>query len=201
MSDVLLKLVLIGDSSVGKTKLIQQWTQHTFDDTSQPTVGIGYQQKEISIEGLKVIVQIWDTAGSDQYRSLIPAYFRGAHAALLVYDITSHRSFESLDGWLRKVQEHAECNIVVLVVGNKSDLASERTVTMDEGNDYAAKHSMTFIETSAKENVNIEEAFTQLVSIAVHELTSRKVQERSDAIVRLNPGIPITSSSNEECNC
>jgi small GTP-binding protein len=108
------------------------------DNTSQATIGLGYQQKELTIDGLKVIVQIWYTAGSDQYRSVIPAYFMGAHATLRVCDITFHCSFESLDGWITNLHDHSECNVVMLAVGNKCDLASERILTMGEGNAFVA---------------------------------------------------------------
>jgi small GTP-binding protein len=201
MCDTLIKLVVVGDSSVGKTHLIRRWSDQSFDESSQSTIGISYQMKTVSVDDIDVKVQICDTAGDEKFNSLAPAYFRGAHAALVVYDVTSDRSFASLDNWLKQIHDHTGCSTVILIVGNKCDLIMERAVAIDDGERYAGKYDFAFMETSAKDGVNINESFSQLIKLTVQGLMSKKIENITDDVVELKSGVKITESFEESCNC
>ena len=120
--DYLFKVVLIGDSGVGKSNLLSRFTRNEFSLDSKSTIGVEFATKSIQAEGKTIKAQIWDTAGQERYRAITSAYYRGAVGALLVYDLTKHGTFENVDRWLRELRDHAEANIVVMLVGNKSDL-------------------------------------------------------------------------------
>ena len=126
--DYLFKVVLIGDSGVGKSNLLSRFTRNEFNLESKSTIGVEFATKSINVDGKVVKAQIWDTAGQERYRAITSAYYRGAVGALLVYDISKHITFENVERWLKELRDHAEPNIVVMLVGNKSDLRHRRTV-------------------------------------------------------------------------
>lgn len=161
--DFLFKIVLIGDSSVGKTNIFTKYLNDEFDPDSKATVGVEFGTKNFKIEEKIIKVQIWDTAGQERYRSITNAYYKGAKGCLLVYDITNKTSFENIDRWLSELKNNSEENISIILVGNKSDLESNRVVTLEEGKKMAEFHKMAFIETSALNGNNIEKAFNELI--------------------------------------
>jgi small GTP-binding protein len=154
-----LKLVLLGDESVGKTCLLNKWTSNLFDSTSSPTIGGAAQTKRDQIDGTTYCFQIWDTAGAERYRALTPLYARDAKAALLVYDITRRSSFESIPGWITFLRQQGE--IPFVIVGNKDDLSAEAKVASEEGTLLAQAHDSIFFQASAKNGSNVELAFRQ----------------------------------------
>jgi len=166
--------VLIGDSGVGKSNLLSRFTRGTFDLDNKSTIGVEFATKTIKIDG-KVIVkaQCWDTAGQERYRAITSAYYRGAVGALLVYDITKHETFANVERWLSELRDHADQNIVIMLVGNKSDLRHLRAVTTEEATEFAEKHNLAFIETSALDATGVDTAFQQLLT-EIYKLVSRK---------------------------
>ncbi|KAK8893233.1 hypothetical protein M9Y10_021650 [Tritrichomonas musculus] len=157
------KIVFIGDSSVGKTSIINQYIYGSVTPDHQPTIGIDFFAKSLKIDNKSIRLQIWDTAGQEKFHSMIPMYIRTSTVAVLVYDITSKASFESLDKWLQTVFDHA--NPIIFIVGNKVDLQEQRAVTTEEGQKFADEHQAHFIETSARTPTNIHTLFTQIAQI------------------------------------
>eukprot|EP00168_Porphyra_purpurea_P012281 TRINITY_DN321_c0_g1_i3.p1 TRINITY_DN321_c0_g1~~TRINITY_DN321_c0_g1_i3.p1 ORF type:complete len:205 (+),score=36.65 TRINITY_DN321_c0_g1_i3:541-1155(+) len=158
--DYLFKVVLIGDSGVGKSNLLSRFTRNEFNLESKSTIGVEFATRSIQTEGKTIKAQIWDTAGQERYRAITSAYYRGAVGALLVYDITKRLTFEGIERWLKELTDNADPNIVIALVGNKADLQHLRAVTADDGTALSAKHQVSFIETSALDGSNVEEAFT-----------------------------------------
>jgi small GTP-binding protein len=169
--DFLVKIVLIGDSGVGKTNLLSRFTRDQFNPDSKSTIGVEFATKTLEIEGKTVKAQIWDTAGQERYRAITSAYYRGAIGALLLYDVTSALTFQSLTRWLQELRENADSNIVVMLVGNKCDLQELRAVATDEGVGFAKTESLLFIETSALDATNVQESFKRLITEVVHKLS------------------------------
>eukprot|EP00602_Paraphysomonas_sp_CaronLab_P006273 CAMPEP_0185024276 /NCGR_PEP_ID=MMETSP1103-20130426/7283_1 /TAXON_ID=36769 /ORGANISM="Paraphysomonas bandaiensis, Strain Caron Lab Isolate" /LENGTH=215 /DNA_ID=CAMNT_0027557197 /DNA_START=59 /DNA_END=706 /DNA_ORIENTATION=- len=171
--DYLFKVVLIGDSGVGKSNLLSRFTRNEFNLESKSTIGVEFATKSINVDGKVVKAQIWDTAGQERYRAITSAYYRGAVGALLVYDISKHVTFENVERWLKELRDHAEPNIVVMLVGNKSDLRHRRTVPTEEAMAFAENNNLAFIETSALDSTGVEEAFRQILT-EIYRLMSRK---------------------------
>ncbi|KAF9541410.1 hypothetical protein KI688_012506 [Linnemannia hyalina] len=163
--DFLFKIVLIGDSGVGKSNLLSRFTRGDFNLESKSTIGVDFGARTVQVEDGKMIkAQIWDTAGQERYRAITSAYYRGAVGALLLYDITQHGTYESVSRWLSEVREHADPNIIVMMVGNKSDLRHLRSIHTEEAKGFAEENGLMFIETSALDATNVDVAFTNLLT-------------------------------------
>ena len=177
--DMIFKVVLIGDTSVGKTNILSKYLSNEFDPDSKATVGVEFGTRDFKIENNTVKVQIWDTAGQERYRSITNAYYKGAKGSLLVYDITNPKTFENVDKWLSDLKTNAEEKISVVLVGNKTDLESERKITVEQGKEKAELFKLAFIETSALNGNNIEKAFNELISDVYknhHELFEKQAK-------------------------
>ncbi|KAM5129847.1 ras-related protein Rab-25 isoform 1-T1 [Mantella aurantiaca] len=158
------KVVLIGESGVGKTNLLSRFTRNEFNHDSRTTIGVEFSTRTLTLDGHLVKAQIWDTAGLERYRAITSAYYRGAVGALLVYDITKHQSYDSIERWLKELYDHADASIIVMLVGNKSDLSDEsREVPSEEAKMYADSNGLLFIETSALDSTNVELAFETIL--------------------------------------
>mmetsp|Transcript_53485 Transcript_53485/g.48094 ORF Transcript_53485/g.48094 Transcript_53485/m.48094 type:complete len:206 (+) Transcript_53485:108-725(+) len=162
--DRLLKLLMIGDSGVGKSCLLLRFCDASFTQSFITTIGIDFKIKTVEINGQKVKLQIWDTAGQERFRTITTAYYRGAMGILLVYDITDETSFGNVKNWIRNIEQHASKSTVLLLVGNKCDLNDERLISYEQGQDLADEYNMKFFETSAKSDVNVQEAFLQIAT-------------------------------------
>uniref|UniRef100_A0A669F8E1 Ras-related protein Rab-25 n=2 Tax=Euteleostomi TaxID=117571 RepID=A0A669F8E1_ORENI len=158
------KVVLIGDSGVGKSNLLSRFTRNEFNLESKSTIGVEFATRSIQVDGKTIKAQIWDTAGQERYRAITSAYYRGAVGALLVYDIAKHLTYENVERWLKELRDHADNNIVIMLVGNKSDLRHLRAVPTDEARAFAEKNNLSFIETSALDSTNVEEAFKNILT-------------------------------------
>lgn len=196
--DYLFKVVLIGDSGVGKSNLLSRFTRNEFNLESKSTIGVEFATKSINVDGKVVKAQIWDTAGQERYRAITSAYYRGAVGALLVYDISKHITFENVERWLKELRDHAEPNIVVMLVGNKSDLRHRRTVPTEEAMAFAENNSLAFIETSALDSTGVEEAFRQILT-EIYRLMSRKTIANEGAGSSLPAGqtLSVRADNNE----
>jgi len=155
----LFKYIIIGDTGVGKSCLLLQFTDKRFQPVHDLTIGVEFGARMINIEGKQVKLQIWDTAGQEAFRSITRSYYRGAAGALLVYDITRRDTFNHLTTWLEDARQHSNSNMVIMLIGNKSDLEARRDVKREEGEAFAREHGLIFMETSAKTAANVEEAF------------------------------------------
>lgn len=192
------KVVLIGESGVGKTNLLSRFTRNEFNHDSRTTIGVEFSTRTLTLDGHLVKAQIWDTAGLERYRAITSAYYRGAVGALLVYDITKHQSYESVDRWLKELYDHADASILVMLVGNKSDLKDEaREVPTEEAKMYADSNDLLFMETSALDSTNVELAFeTILRDIYKRVLKSKGGTPKENTVVLSNA--PTTESQAQD---
>ena len=161
--EFLFKLILIGDSSVGKSNILLQYLKGQFDPNSKATVGVEFGTKNIEINNKKIKIQIWDTAGQERYRSITSAYYRGAKGAFIVYDITRKTTFDNIDRWVADLKANGDDNISIVLIGNKLDLEDKREVQKDEGVKKSEEFKTAFMETSALNGDNIDKAFDELI--------------------------------------
>jgi len=160
--DFLFKLLLIGDSGVGKTCVLFRFAEDAFNSTFISTIGIDFKIRTIEMDGKKIKLQIWDTAGQERFRTITTAYYRGAMGIMLVYDITNEKSFDNIKNWIRNIEEHATSDVEKMVLGNKCDMNDRRQVSKERGEQLAIEYGIKFMETSAKASINVEEAFLTL---------------------------------------
>ena len=179
--DYLFKLLLIGNSSVGKSSLLFRFVENVWDDSFVPTIGVDFKLKTLEVNGKKVKLQIWDTAGQERFKNITASYYRGGNGVLVVYDITERESFDNLTSWLIEIEKNANKNVYKLLIGNKYDLEDKRKVTYQEGKDFAESNGMKFIETSAKDNTKVQEAFELLTSEIMKSAVNKdKGMEKKD---------------------
>ncbi|PAN16778.1 hypothetical protein PAHAL_3G085800 [Panicum hallii] len=171
--DYLFKVVLIGDSGVGKSNLLSRFTRNEFCLESKSTIGVEFATRTLHVEGKIIKAQIWDTAGQERYRAITSAYYRGALGAVLVYDVSKPTTFENISRWLKELRDHADSNIRIMLVGNKTDLRHLRAVTTEDAQNFAEAEGLSYIETSALEATNVEEAF-QLILGDIYRAISKK---------------------------
>ncbi|KAK4342305.1 hypothetical protein RND71_038121 [Anisodus tanguticus] len=242
--DYLFKVVLIGDSGVGKSNLLSRFSRNEFSLESKSTIGVEFATRSIRVEDKVVKAQIWDTAGQERYheiadtvsdanwnplrffayictqfqhtlgnveilrlhlqtkewlryRAITSAYYRGAVGALLVYDVTRHVTFENVERWLKELRDHTDSNIVIMLVGNKADLRHLRAVSTEDAKAFAEKESTFFMETSALESMNVENAFTEVLS-QIYRVVSKKALEAGDDPGALPKGQTINVGSKDD---
>jgi len=166
--DYLLKLLLIGDSGVGKSSLLLRFADNTFTDSFISTIGVDFKIKTIDVGGASVKLQIWDTAGQERFRTITSSYYRGAHGILVVFDLTNPETFNNVTKWLQEIERYACEGVQKLLIGNKCDLVSERKVNRRDAEEVAEQLNFSYVETSAKSAENVEDAFTKM-SIAIKD--------------------------------
>ena len=159
--DHLFKILIIGESGVGKTCFLLRYAENSFVANHLLTIGIDFKIKVIEIEGKNIKLQIWDTAGQDRFRTITKTYYKGSHGVILVYDVCDERSFGNVKNWVNQIEQNAKSSICKVLVGNKCDKA-ERVITEEQGRKLAEEYNMKFYETSAKTGQNVEETFTYL---------------------------------------
>ncbi|KAF8528199.1 GTPase [Hysterangium stoloniferum] len=194
--DYLFKIVLIGDSGVGKTNLLSRFTRNEFNIESKSTIGVEFATRSINVDGKTVKSQIWDTAGQERYRAITAAYYRGAVGALLVYDVAKHATYVNVTRWLKELRDHADSNIVIMLVGNKSDLKHLRAVPTDEAKAFAAENGLSFIETSALDASNVEAAFQNILTEIYRIVSSTALDQNENAVKPPTQSISVTSDPN-----
>uniref|UniRef100_H2YTE6 Uncharacterized protein n=1 Tax=Ciona savignyi TaxID=51511 RepID=H2YTE6_CIOSA len=161
--DYLIKVVVVGDSGVGKSQLVARFTRNEFSTNSRQTIGVEFATKTIQVDSRMICAQLWDTAGEERYRALASAYYRGAVGVLLVYDVTNPKSFQNLAHWLSEIKAFTIPTCQVLMVGNKIDLKGMRKISEPQGKTFANTNGMDYVETSALECLNVDISFTTLV--------------------------------------
>ncbi|GAY38000.1 hypothetical protein WN944_028150 [Citrus x changshan-huyou] len=195
--DYLFKIVLIGDSGVGKSNILSRFTRNEFCLESKSTIGVEFATRTLQVEGKTVKAQIWDTAGQERYRAITSAYYRGAVGALLVYDITKRQTFDNVLRWLRELRDHADSNIVIMMAGNKSDLNHLRAVTEEDGHSLAEKEGLSFLETSALEATNVEKAFQTILTEIYHIISKKALAAQQASANTALPGQGTTINVND----
>jgi len=182
--DLLFKLLLIGDSGVGKTCILFRFSDDAFNTTFISTIGIDFKIKTIELHGKRIKLQIWDTAGQERFHTITTSYYRGAMGIMLVYDITNPKSFDNIAKWLRNIDEHANEDVEKMILGNKCDMTEKRIISKEKGEAIAREHGIRFLETSAKANINIERAFIELAEAILKKQTAG--QDRPETSDRVN---------------
>ncbi|XP_076945311.1 ras-related protein RGP1-like [Bidens hawaiensis] len=206
--DYVFKIVLIGDSAVGKSQLLGRFARNEFSLDSKATIGVEFQTKTMVIDHKNVKAQIWDTAGQERYRAVTSAYYRGAVGAMLVYDITKRQSFDHIARWLDELRGHSDNNIVIMLIGNKSDLDSTREVTTVDAKEFAEREGLFFMETSALEATNVEPAFVTILTeiykiVGKKSLVANEESEGSSSLLKgtdiVVPGHEVSGKSKAGC--
>jgi small GTP-binding protein len=175
--DLILKLVLIGDSGVGKTNILSRYNNNEFSLATQPTVGVEFGNKIIKKENKSIKLQLWDTAGQERYKAITNAFYKGSKGAFVVYDITRKSSFLNIDNWIGELKTNGSDDILIILVGNKTDLEDKREVSTDDGEKKAKQYGIAFCETSALQGKNIEHAFNILIDEIILEIDNAKEKE------------------------
>ncbi|XP_068445556.1 ras-related protein Rab-41 isoform X2 [Clinocottus analis] len=194
------KLVFLGEQSVGKTSLITRFMYDSFDNTYQATIGIDFLSKTMYLEDRTVRLQLWDTAGQERFRSLIPSYIRDSTIAVVVYDITNLNSFQQTSKWIDDVRTERGSDVIIMLVGNKTDLADKRQVSVEAAERKARELNVMYIETSAKAGYNVKQLFRR-VAAALPGMDSTPEKSKEDMIdiqLEKQPEMTVTESS---CSC
>ncbi|XP_028322509.1 ras-related protein Rab-6A isoform X1 [Gouania willdenowi] len=194
------KLVFLGEQSVGKTSLITRFMYDSFDNTYQATIGIDFLSKTMYLEDRTIRLQLWDTAGQERFRSLIPSYIRDSAAAVVVYDITNVNSFQQTTKWIDDVRTERGSDVIIMLVGNKTDLADKRQITTEEGEQRAKEMNVLFIETSAKTGYNVKQLFRR-VAAALPGMDNTQDKSREDMIDIKLEKPPEQPASEGGCSC
>jgi Ras-related protein Rab-8A len=198
--DMQVKLLMIGDSGVGKTCLLLRYANDSFSPTFITTIGIDFKIKNVEVDGTRIKLQIWDTAGQERFRTITTSYFRGAQGILLVYDVTDRRSFESIRNWINQIQQHADVHVNKILVGNKCDMLNEKVVSTDEGKALAAEFGIPFYECSAKTNIHVESSFASLAAAVKDRLVADGIGGPTmGKKVNLAPGQGGNNATNKKC--
>ena len=188
------KILLLGDSSVGKTCFLKRYIDDTFQDVYLSTIGFDYKYKCITLkEGKNIKLQIWDTAGQERFRTIAKSYYKGAHGIILMYDVTDQKSFDSIKKWLEQIKEEAPNKVSVLLVANKIDI-EKRIITKEDGENIAKSYDLDIYESSAKDNINVSEAFEDLA-----EKINAKYKIMKERGKKLEENVPDMTKNKKKC--
>jgi len=198
--DFLIKLLLIGDSGVGKSCCLLRFSEDSFTPSFITTIGIDFKIRTIELDGKRVKLQIWDTAGQERFRTITTAYYRGAMGILLVYDVTDQKSFDNIRTWFSNVEQHATEGVNKILIGNKCDWEEKRAVSTEQGQALANELGIPFMEVSAKSNINVEKAFFSLASdIKKRIVDTQQPQQQQQSSVNVNGGQPAGGAGKNCC--
>ena len=192
--DYLFKLIIIGDSGVGKSSVLSQYVDQTFINSHISTIGVDFKITNVNIGDKIAKLQIWDTAGQERFRTITTSYYRGAHGIILVYDVTNRESFDNIVNWVDNIERYSK-NPRLILIGNKTDLPNKRVVSYEEALDYSNSLGLSFLETSAKNNLNIEDIFTKLV----HDIYDNNIKNKILKGMEKSVLIDNTESNNYCC--
>merc|ERR1719270_1682182 len=184
--DFLFKIVVIGDSGVGKSCIMLRFTEDVFNESFISTIGIDFKVKTIDVNGVTIKLQIWDTAGQERFHTITAHYFRGAMGIMLVYDVSDSSSFTNITKWMRSIQKDGGFDGQIMILGNKCDKEDSRVISYGRGEVVAKAHRATFLETSAKQNINIEESFITISKLILEKIQSDSAE--SDLVITTGDG-------------
>ena len=200
----LYKIIIIGDSGVGKSNILGRYLHNEFKHDTKSTVGVEFGSKQLKVDGINIKLQIWDTAGEERYRAITSAYYKGSKGCFIVYDITSEISFENVEKWYEEIRKSAEKEISVILVGNKCDLENERKVSIELGQSKAKNLNCPFFETSALNNTNIVTAFQSISENIYNRCKNEKNLEDDDdyeIVPKDDKKIDINTNRKKETRC
>lgn len=197
--DHLFKLLIIGDSGVGKSSILLRFSDNLFSGTYITTIGVDFKIRTIEVEGEKVKLQIWDTAGQERFRTITSTYYRGTHGVIVVYDVTNLESFGNVKRWLQEIDQNCD-EVVRILVGNKHD-HPERKVTHQEAQTLADQMTITFFETSAKDNYNIEKVFDEITRLVLSMKKDKLAKNNNSVNVKEPIKLQANSKKKKACNC
>merc|ERR1711934_862907 len=197
--DYLLKLLLIGNSGVGKSCLLMRYADNAFTENFFNTIGVGFKIRTIELDGKILKLQVWDTAGQERFRTITSSYYRGAHGIIIVYDVTDQDSFDNVKQWLQEIERYASENVKKLLVGNKCDLHQKKVVDYTNAKEYADQLGIPSLETSAKANTNVEQAFITMASEIKNSMPAGQVSPGSGPKVTVGPSAAINSQNQGGC--
>ena len=194
--DFKLKIVVVGDSGVGKTNLIRRFIQDDFQSNSKATVGVEFFSKSFKMNDNVFKIEIWDTAGQERYKSITAAYYKGAKGGLVVYDVTSKTSFDNVDNWVSEIKEKASTDMKTMMIGNKIDLKDERAVSTEEALEKAKLLELPLMEASALDSTNVKQAFYDLLKEMYKEV--KKTIDVVEQAEKQNEGVQLDTNQKEE---
>ena len=189
--DIILKILIIGDTSVGKTSILANYNGDNFDEKAIGTIGVEYLYKTITYKNMRIKLQLWDTSGEERFRSITKNFYRNANGVFLVYDITKEESFQNIRDWLRDIKEY-NGDLKIIILGNKLDLIDQRVVTTERATNYASRNNLQYLETSAKDGTNIQKSFDNLIELI---LDGKTKEEILDEIVHKDTSLTLVSES------
>ena len=176
----LYKIIIVGDSGVGKSNILGRYINNEFKQDTKSTVGVEFASKKVKVNDINIKLQIWDTAGQERYRSITSAYYKGSKGCFIVYDITSSQSFENIEKWYEEISKTGDKGLSLVLIGNKCDLEDERKVTIEQGENKARDLNCPFFETSALNNIHIEEVFQKISENIYNRFKNNKNLEDDD---------------------
>jgi len=197
--DYLFKLLLIGDSGVGKSCLLLRFADDTYTESYISTIGVDFKIRTIELDGKTIKLQIWDTAGQERFRTITSSYYRGAHGIIVVYDTTDQESFNNVKQWLQEIDRYACENVNKLLVGNKCDLTHKKVVDYQTAKEYADSLGIPFLETSAKNATNVEQAFMTMAAEIKNRMGPPSGAAGAAQGVKINPSAPVETQSGGGC--
>ena len=200
--EMMVKVILIGDSSVGKTNIMSKYLKNQFNENSKATVGVEFGAKIFKINNRNIKAQIWDTAGQEKYKAITGAYYKGNKGAFFVYDITRKETFYSVDKWINDLKVSGDPKLNILLIGNKSDLEDKREVFKEQGEEKAKSFGCAFLETSALSGDNVEQAFELMISDIIKKYGNETLEEEDLGNVEKGEEISLEQTDkNEKKGC
>ncbi|GJQ11865.1 hypothetical protein GpartN1_g3656.t1 [Galdieria partita] len=198
--DYLFKLLLIGDSGVGKSCLLLRFADDTYNESYISTIGVDFKIRTIELDGKTVKLQIWDTAGQERFRTITSSYYRGAHGIIIVYDVTDQESFNNVKTWLHEIDRYANESVNKLLVGNKNDLTTKKVVDTATAKEFADSLGIKFLETSAKTSENVEQAFITMAQEIKERMASQPQTQKASSGVNIGANAQEVKESSSCCS-
>jgi Ras-related protein Rab-1A len=193
--DYLFKIIIIGNSGVGKSSLLLRFTDRIFEYSHVSTIGVDFKIQTIQLDNKIIKMQIWDTAGNERFRTITTSYYRGSHGVCIVFDLTDKQSFENINSWFTEIEKYASNNIKKILVGNKCDISKDREISYQEANEFANKLNIPYIETSAKDSINVQELFINLAKTLKEDKLKKEYIIPEEQVSLIGKDITIKSSS------
>ena len=199
--EMMAKVILIGDSSVGKTNIMSKYLKNQFNENSKATVGVEFGSKFFKLNGHNIKAQIWDTAGQEKYKAITGAYYKGSKGAFVVYDITRKETFESVDKWINDLKSSGDPKLIIIIIGNKCDLEEKREILKEQGEEKAKSFGCAFLETSALSGDNIDKGFEMMISEIFKKYGNDSNEDDELGSVEKGEDIKLDKKENQKKSC